>query len=62
LYALHRRWYEFLRQLTEKDWQKTVVHPEHQNPMTLWYMLGLYSWHGRHHVAQITALKEKMKW
>lgn len=62
LYALHRRWYEFLRQLSEKDWQKTVMHPEHQKPMTLWYMLGSYSWHGRHHVAHITALRERMKW
>ena len=62
LYALHRRWYEFLKSFTEKDWQRTVVHPEQQKQMTLWYMLGSYSWHGRHHVAQVTALRERMKW
>jgi len=26
------------------------------------WILQLYAWHGRHHVAHITSLKEKMKW
>jgi len=25
-------------------------------------MLGLYDWHGRHHVAHITSLREKKGW
>ena len=24
--------------------------------------IALYAWHGRHHVAQITGLRERMKW
>jgi hypothetical protein len=62
LYALHQRWYEFLSHFTGKDWQRTVFHPEHQKQFTLWHFLGLYSWHSRHHVAHITALRERMKW
>lgn len=62
LYALHQRWYEFLKYFTEKDWQKTLFHPEHQKQFTLWHFLGMYAWHCRHHVAHITALRERMKW
>jgi hypothetical protein len=62
LYALHQRWHEFLKYFTEKDWERTLFHPEHQKQFTLWHFLGMYAWHGRHHVAHITALRERMKW
>lgn len=62
LYALHQRWYEFLRSFTEKDWQKTVFHPEHKKQFTLWHFLGMYAWHSRHHVAHINALRERKGW
>jgi hypothetical protein len=25
-------------------------------------LLGIYAWHGRHHTAHVTALRERMKW
>ena len=62
LHALHVRWYEILRQLTEADLNRTVFHPEHKKEMTLWFLLGMYAWHGKHHVAHITSLRERMKW
>lgn len=62
LYALHQRWYEFLGSFTEEDWNKTVYHPEHKKEFTLWVLLGMYAWHGRHHVAHINGLKERMSW
>ena len=62
LYAVHQRWLEFLKSFTEKDWQRTLFHPEQQKQLTLWHFLGLYSWHSRHHVAHITGLRERMKW
>jgi hypothetical protein len=62
LFALHQRWYEFLKSFTDKDWEKTLFHPEHQKQFTLWHFLGLYAWHSRHHVAHITALRERMRW
>jgi hypothetical protein len=30
--------------------------------MTLDQMTALYAWHGRHHVAHITSLRERMGW
>ena len=62
LYVLHQRWYEFLKSFTEEDWNKTLFHPEHKKQFTLWHFLGMYAWHSRHHVAHITALRERMKW
>lgn len=63
LHAVHARLYEFLISLTEDDWNnKTVVHPEHGRQMSLWYLLGSYAWHGRHHTAHITSLRERMGW
>jgi len=62
LYALHTRWYSVISDLRIEDWERTVFHPEHKKEMTLWYLLGMYAWHGRHHVAHITSLRERNKW
>jgi len=62
LFALHQRWCRFLEDFTGDDWQKTIYHPEYKKTFTLWHLLGMYSWHGRHHVAHITALRECMRW
>ena len=62
LHALHVRWCAIVNKMTEEAFQRTVFHPEHKREMTLWYLLGLYAWHGIHHVAHITALREKMNW
>jgi uncharacterized damage-inducible protein DinB len=63
LYAVHQRLFEFLNSLADDDWQnKSVFHPEHNKEMTLWYLLGMYSWHGRHHTAHITSLREVKGW
>lgn len=62
LHSLHARWVEVLKSIEGSEWERTVVHPEHGKQMTLWYLLGMYAWHSRHHTAHITALRERMKW
>ena len=62
LHALHQRWHEFLKSFTDSDYQRTVYHPENKREYTLWQLLGLYAWHGKHHVAHITGLRERNKW
>jgi hypothetical protein len=62
LYALHARWHNFLKSLQREDWDRTVFHPEHKKTMTLWYLLGNYAWHGKHHTAHINKLRERMIW
>ena len=62
LHALHTRWVEMMKNMTEEDWQRTIFHPEQKRTITLWDMLGIYAWHGKHHAAHITALRERMGW
>ena len=61
LESLHSRWLLLLRSLQGEDWKRTFNHPE-LGMMTLERNLALYAWHGRHHVAQITALRDRMNW
>jgi hypothetical protein len=62
LYAVHRRWMEILENISTGEWDRKVIHPEHNKEMTLWVLLGMYAWHSRHHVAHITNLRKRMNW
>jgi hypothetical protein len=58
---LHRRWVILLRSLGPADWPRKFRHPE-WGLATVDFLLAQYSWHGRHHVAHITALRERNGW
>lgn len=58
---LHARWTLLLRALAPIEFSKTFRHPD-IGLLTLDTQLGLYEWHGRHHVAHITALRTRMGW
>jgi len=62
LHALHSRWIEILVDMKDEEFNRTVFHPEHKKDLTLWFLLGTYAWHSRHHTAHITSLREKMHW
>ncbi len=60
--AIHQRWVMLMRSMQSSDFKRTYVHPEYGKEFSLEYVAGLYAWHGKHHVAQIRALRERMKW
>lgn len=62
LEALHERWIALLGSFKPADWQRQFMHPEHGKTISLDQTLSLYAWHGRHHVAHITALRERNSW
>lgn len=62
LHALHRRFYDLLLNMKEADWERTIFHPEQQRSLTLWSLLSMYAWHGKHHVAHVTKLRERKLW
>jgi hypothetical protein len=62
LHALHARWVELMKNMSDDDWQRTFFHPGQNRVIKLWDMLGSYAWHGKHHVAHITSLRERMGW
>lgn len=59
--ALHDRWVTLLRALPDDAWPRILHHPE-SGVHDLDWLLALYAWHGRHHVAHVTALRERMGW
>jgi uncharacterized damage-inducible protein DinB len=61
LEKLHERLVHLLRATPEPDFKRTIVHPEN-GPMTVDALLSVYAWHGPHHTAHVTALRERMKW
>ena len=57
--ALHLRWVTLLHHLTDEQWQRTFYHPGYQTTHTLDHTLGLYAWHGRHHLGHLKLLLPK---
>lgn len=56
LEALHIRWVKLLNSLTQADLEKTFVHPD-TGEISVGKNIGIYAWHGRHHLAHITSLR-----
>jgi hypothetical protein len=61
LESLHERWVLLLRSLSPADFRRQFRHPE-LGVVSLEKNLALYAWHGRHHVAHIHSLRERMGW
>ena len=60
--ALHVKWVYLLKGLTEKDLNKTFIHPESGNPVSLKQNIAIYAWHCNHHYAHIENLLIRKKW
>jgi uncharacterized damage-inducible protein DinB len=59
LESLHERWVVLLRAMPAWQYERKFRHPE-LGVVSLNKNVALYAWHGRHHVAQITSLRERM--
>jgi hypothetical protein len=59
--TLHRRWVLLLRSLKPEDFARAINHPE-LGRVTLEKYLAMYAWHGKHHVAHITGLRQRSGW
>lgn len=62
LSSLHERWVCLLRAMGPSDYARKLNHPDWDAPLSLDTMLALYAWHGPHHTAHITKLRERMGW
>jgi hypothetical protein len=60
--GLHERWAIMLRSLDQKQWALGYVHPEQGREIKLDEAAGSYAWHGEHHLAHITGLKQRQGW
>ena len=58
LTAVHERWVVMLRSLPRAAFARTLRHPE-AGPMSLDAVIGLYAWHGRHHLAHVQQVRSR---
>ena len=58
--SLHARWAMLLRSMSDEDFARTFYHPASQTVSRLDRALGLYAWHGKHHITHIASLRERM--
>lgn len=59
--GLQLRWVTLMESMGLQDFERTIEFPQ-RGSRPLSTLLGIYAWHGRHHVAHITGLRERMRW
>lgn len=59
--AVTARWVTIMNAMREEDFARTLVHPDH-GPVDLDWLVQMYAWHSRHHVAHITTLRDRNGW
>lgn len=62
LEGLHARWVALLGGLGAADGARQFHHPEHGRLITVDELIGMYAWHGEHHVAHVTSLRARNGW
>lgn len=61
LEAVHGRLHKLLSGLSAEDLNRTFLHPE-SGEVKVGENIGMYAWHGRHHLAHITSLSKRQGW
>lgn len=59
--GLHARWVLLLKSMAAEEFARCFRHPE-IGLVRLDKNLALYAWHGKHHTAHITGLRQRMGW
>jgi len=60
--GIHERWTVLLNNLSESDYSKIFIHPEHGKAFRIDENIGMYAWHCNHHLAHITETKKRNNW
>lgn len=61
LEAIHLKLKFLLKSLNPEQLQRTFVHPESQRTIRLDWNIGLYAWHGDHHLGHLKLIQEQTK-
>lgn len=59
--GVHARLTAVLRAMKPEEFARKLMHPEN-GPMTIDRLVGMYAWHGDHHVAHIRGLRARESW
>jgi hypothetical protein len=61
LESIHVRWIILIKSLSPEQFKRKLNHPE-WGMVDINWLLAQYAWHGKHHIAQINSLKQRMGW
>lgn len=59
LRVVHAKLVNILKGLSENQLKRTFVHPENRKQIPLEWNIGMYAWHGEHHLAHIKSVMDK---
>jgi hypothetical protein len=59
--GVNKRWSDLLRTLTKEQFKRTFKHSD-KGEIAIDKAIGVYAWHGQHHIAQINSLRKRMAW
>ena len=62
LKSLHAKWVYLLNGLSDKDLEKSFIHPSGNEEVGLKENIGIYAWHCQHHFAHIEQLMIRKGW
>lgn len=62
LSAVHAKLVNLLIGMSEQQFKRTFIHPEHQEETSLIENVGKYAWHGNHHYEHINGLIKRENW
>ncbi|PZR40193.1 MAG: putative metal-dependent hydrolase [Azospira oryzae] len=62
LKALHAKWISLLKEIPKEELKRQFFHPDTKKYLSIDSLMGMYAWHGDHHLAHITSLKERNGW
>lgn len=60
--GIHARWVALMAGMRSADFGRAYFHPEKNRLVPLDEAVGMYAWHGQHHVAHITTLRTRRGW
>ena len=60
--GVHRRWVTIMLNMSESEWERKFLHPEHGHGQMLKKVASMYAWHCQHHLGHITGLIEREGW
>jgi hypothetical protein len=60
--GIHKRWTVLLMSLTDEQYERTFIHPEHGKTYRVDENIGMYAWHCNHHLAHITETIKRNNW
>jgi Mycothiol maleylpyruvate isomerase N-terminal domain. len=58
LHALHSRLFAAIKDLSAEQWNRMLNYPGKPAPVSIWFLLGMYAWHGKHHTAHIQEFRK----